>query len=100
MFLSVSCLLAVLATPPAPSPLAARLQPLIQAHKGQVAVGVKHLETGETFFHNPDLVLPTASLIKVTVLIEAYPRPTRTSCPCATPTATWPLWAWISGCSR
>ena len=67
MFLSVSCLLAVLATPPAPSPLAARLQPLIQAHKGQVAVGVKHLETGETFFHNPDLVLPTASLIKVAV---------------------------------
>lgn len=54
------------------SPLQAKLAPLLQAHKGKVAVGVKHLVTGDTFFHHPDEVMPTASLIKVAVLVEAY----------------------------
>jgi beta-lactamase class A len=65
-------LLACVAPPPPPDGLAARLDPLIQAHQGKVAVGVKHLETGQTYFHRPDDVMPTASLIKVCVLIEAY----------------------------
>src|SRR5262245_26686731 len=56
---------------PAPG-LEARLAPLIRAHKGAVAVGVKHLGTDETFFHNGDDVMPTASLIKFPILIEAY----------------------------
>jgi hypothetical protein len=29
--------------------LESRLMPLIKAHKGKVAVAVKHLETGESF---------------------------------------------------
>lgn len=49
-----------------------RLTPLIDSHQGTVAIGVKHLGTGETYFHKPDEVLPTASLIKVSVLVEAY----------------------------
>jgi len=52
--------------------LAQRLDPLVKGHAGKVAVAVKNLETGETYFHNADAVLPTASLIKVAVLVEAY----------------------------
>src|SRR4051812_33699247 len=55
-----------------PVSLESRLAPLIKAHKGKVAIGVKNLATGETFFHNADAVMPTASLIKVAVLVEAY----------------------------
>ncbi len=49
-----------------------RLGPVIQAHKGEVAVAVKHLRTGESFRHRGDAVMPTASLIKFPVMIEAY----------------------------
>src|SRR2546430_2359950 len=71
MTLVLSLLLALPAAD-ADSGLAGRVTPLLAAHKGQVAVGVKHLGTGETFFHNADAVMPTASLIKVAVLVEAY----------------------------
>jgi beta-lactamase class A len=53
-------------------PLAERLKPLIEAHQGQVAVVVKHLDFGETFAYRPDEPMPTASLIKFPVMIEAY----------------------------
>lgn len=66
------CLLALAAAPPQPGGLADRLAPLIKAHKGHVAVAVRHLDSGRSFFHRPDAVMPTASLIKVCVLIEAY----------------------------
>ena len=52
--------------------LEARLAPLAQAHKGKVAVAVKNLETGESYYLNADEPMPTASLIKVAVLVEAY----------------------------
>ena len=54
-------LLALVAPPPTDATLEARLAPLIKAHKGKVAVAVKHLASGETFFHNADAVMPTAS---------------------------------------
>lgn len=57
---------------PAQTPLESRLMPLIQAHKGQVAVAVKHLKSGESFEHRQDEPMPTASLIKFPVMIEAY----------------------------
>lgn len=50
--------------------LESRLRPLIQAHQGKVAVAVKELATGETYYHNADEVMPTASLIKLPILIE------------------------------
>lgn len=56
----------------AESGLADRIRPFIAAHKGQVAVAVKHLDTGEAFTHNADTVMPTASLIKVAVMATAY----------------------------
>jgi beta-lactamase class A len=52
--------------------LESRLMPLIRAHKGKVAVAVKHLVTGESFVYHATLVMPTASLIKFPVMIEAY----------------------------
>lgn len=54
------------------SALASRIRPLIQAHRGQVAVAVKHLDSGEHFEHQADEPMPTASLIKFPVLLELY----------------------------
>src|SRR5215469_15821319 len=54
------------------SSLEARLAPLAKAHKGEVAIAVKNLSTGESYYLDADHVMPTASLIKVAVLIEAY----------------------------
>jgi beta-lactamase class A len=52
--------------------LAARLMPLIKAHKGKIAVALKHLDNGETFFHDEDEEMPTASLIKFMIMLEVY----------------------------
>jgi beta-lactamase class A len=49
-----------------------RLRPLIEKHEGKVSVVVEDLTTGERFEHNPDLPLPTASLIKFPVMVETY----------------------------
>ena len=52
--------------------LESRLMPLVRAHKGEVALAVKNLKTGETFLHRQDEPMPTASLIKFPVMVEAY----------------------------
>ncbi len=52
--------------------LSDQLMPLIQAHKGKVAVALKNLKTGESFQYHADDPMPTASLIKFPVMIEAY----------------------------
>lgn len=52
--------------------LAEKLTPLMEKHPGQVAVAVQHLQTGEAFSHRGDQPMPTASLIKVAVMVEAY----------------------------
>jgi beta-lactamase class A len=52
--------------------LAGRLKPLIEAHEGEVAVCVKNLRTGETFAYRDNAVMPTASLIKLPIMIETY----------------------------
>jgi beta-lactamase class A len=52
--------------------LESRLRPLIEAHKGRVAVAVKNLETGESFAYHADDPMPTASLIKLPVMVEVY----------------------------
>jgi beta-lactamase class A len=65
----------VLMLQPAEQPaqtLEARLAPLIKSHKGKVAIAVKNLVTGETYFVNADEVMPTASLIKFPVMLEVY----------------------------
>src|SRR5687767_12720144 len=52
--------------------IAARLRPIVEGHKGKVAVAVKHLETGDELFINADTPMPTASLIKFPVMAAAY----------------------------
>jgi len=52
--------------------LESRIMPLIKAHKGKVAVAVKHLGTGESFTYEAGTVMPTASLIKLPVMVEAF----------------------------
>lgn len=56
----------------AKKPLAEVLTPAIKAHRGDVAVAVKHLKTGDTFEFNADTPMPTASLIKFPIMIAAY----------------------------
>lgn len=58
--------------PPERPTLESRITPLIRAHKGVVSVAVKNLETGETFAVRGDEPMPTASLIKFPVMVEAY----------------------------
>ncbi len=55
-----------------PNGIEARLAPLAKAHKGKVAIAVKHLGTGESYYLNADTVMPTASLIKLAVMAEVY----------------------------
>jgi beta-lactamase class A len=64
-------LLSLLTADPAPT-LGARIAPLVKEHKGRAAVAVKHLVTGEEYYLNADAVMPTASLIKLPILVEAY----------------------------
>src|SRR5947199_6099996 len=52
--------------------LESRLTPLARAHKGKVAIAVKHLGSGECYSLNADEPMPTASLIKLAVMIETY----------------------------
>jgi beta-lactamase class A len=60
-----------------PPNLEARLMPLVSSHKGKTAMAVKHLGTGETFEYHANDVMPTASLIKLAVMIEAYRQAAR-----------------------
>jgi len=67
----VAALISLLLPPAEPS-LEGRIAPIAKAHKGKVAVAVKHLVTGEEYYLNADEVMPTASLIKTAVMVETY----------------------------
>src|SRR5262245_17653210 len=54
------------------SSLESRLAPLAKTHQGKVAIAAKHLGNGESYFLNADAPMPTASLIKLPVMIEVY----------------------------
>ena len=73
MWTALLLTLPLFAAEPADKPtLESRLAPLAREHKGKVAIAVKHLVTGESFYLNADEPMPTASLIKVAVLLEVY----------------------------
>jgi beta-lactamase class A len=55
-----------------PSSLEDRIAPLAKEHKGKIAVAVKNLRTGEEYYLNADEPMTTASLIKLSVMVEAY----------------------------
>jgi beta-lactamase class A len=73
LFLTTSlfflCALRALSGEPA---LSDRIAPIAKAHKGRIAVAVRHLETGEGYTLNADEVMPTASLIKLPIMFETY----------------------------
>jgi D-alanyl-D-alanine carboxypeptidase (penicillin-binding protein 5/6) len=48
------------------------LLPAIKQHRGDVAIAVKHLKTGEAYEYHADRPMPTASLIKFPVMIAAH----------------------------
>lgn len=56
----------------AKKPLEDILMPAIKAHRGDVAVAVRHLKTGESYEYNADTPMPTASLIKFPIMIATY----------------------------
>ncbi|MCO6044797.1 serine hydrolase [Aeoliella sp. ICT_H6.2] len=51
------------------SKLEARLKPLIEGHRGEVGVMIRHLPSGQTFKHRETVAMPTASLIKFPLLM-------------------------------
>jgi beta-lactamase class A len=55
-----------------PSSLESRIKPFAEAHKGSVAVAIKNLDSGEEFYLNANTSMPTASLIKLPVMVETY----------------------------
>jgi D-alanyl-D-alanine carboxypeptidase (penicillin-binding protein 5/6) len=52
--------------------LEAVLKPLIEKHEGEVGIAVKHLKTGEKYEYKADRAMPTASLIKLPVMISTF----------------------------
>lgn len=72
LFVSAAC---AADPPPDPDQVAAwtaRLQQLVEGHRGEVAVTIKHLPSETTLRYRSDVVMPTASLIKFPVMVEAY----------------------------
>lgn len=65
------CLIAMGSTATA-TDLDTRLAAIANAHKGKVAIAVRHLGTGAEYFLHADEVMPTASLIKLPIMIETY----------------------------
>src|SRR5258706_7064407 len=66
--------LTLLAGAPAggPDPIRERLEGLVRAFPGTLGIAARNLETGESFAVNGDRRFPTASLIKVAVMVETY----------------------------
>src|SRR5205085_12065664 len=48
------------------------LKPAIEKHQGEVGIAVKHLKTGEAYEFKADRPMPTASLIKLPVMITTF----------------------------
>jgi beta-lactamase class A len=57
-----------------PPPVQERLEGLVRAFPGTLGVAARNLDTGESFAVNGDARFPTASLIKVAVMVETYHR--------------------------
>ena len=54
------------------APLESSLPQILKSHRGKVAVAVKHLKTKAQFQYRATEPMPTASLIKLPVMIEVY----------------------------
>ncbi len=54
--------------------LDARVRSEIEPFKGRVSLFAKNLDSGETYALNADDIVPTASTIKVAIMVEAFAR--------------------------
>ena len=54
------------------SALREAILPLVTAHLGDVAVAIEHLKSGDSFHYRGDAAMPTASLIKLPVMVAVY----------------------------
>lgn len=52
--------------------LKSRITPLVDAYKGKAGVAIKHLKNGTEFYLNADDAMPTASMIKLPIMVETY----------------------------
>ncbi len=69
--LAILSLLAI-AIPGRAADLQSDLDKMAATHQGKVAVFAKNLKTGETVAINADMAVPTASVIKLPIMIEAF----------------------------
>jgi beta-lactamase class A len=58
--------------PAAPPAIQKRLEKIAREFPGTLGIAVRNLDTGEAFAVNGDMRFPTASLIKVAVMVEAH----------------------------
>lgn len=65
-------LLLLAVVPAAASPLESEIRKAVQTLRGTMGVAAKNLATGETVFVNADTPFPTASVIKVGVMVEVF----------------------------
>ena len=70
----VSCLFGACATPPGPRTLEQKLDTACSGFPGRVGYYVRHLATGERAERNADDLFPTASMIKVPILVTVFER--------------------------
>lgn len=49
-----------------------KLLPMLRAHEGKIACAIRNLKTGESFTYNENVPMPTASLIKLPIMVEAH----------------------------
>lgn len=52
--------------------LADAIKPLLKRHRGEIALAIRNLASGEHYEFNGDIPMPTASLIKFPILATAY----------------------------
>jgi beta-lactamase class A len=59
-------------TPVRADSLQARVEAAVRSLRGSMGVAARNLESGETVFVNADVAFPTASVIKVAVMLEVF----------------------------
>lgn len=50
------------------------IMPLVSEHRGEVAIAIEHLATPESFAYRADTAMPTASLIKLPLMVAVYQK--------------------------
>jgi beta-lactamase class A len=70
--LCLGLLLAAIPAPASETALQQRLEAMARAHPGKVSLYAKHLRTGEEVALDADRPVPTASVIKLPVMLEAF----------------------------